>query len=175
MNESGEEDIMRAFFRTQVGNIGEILPPVLAIAERHSRGLGRDTSTAILEANRIILVCPFCVPYKGTVHNFWQTVLRSALEFREVHMRIYGVELPMIKPWTSQSTIIDALLGLFEGTRRYIENPATGFERNQNTSEPISQLPDLASVVLACAQEKLDWLGRSVPRCIFLLWLTPLL
>jgi hypothetical protein len=61
MNESGEEDIMRAFFRTQVGNIGEILPPVLAIAERHSRGLGRDTSTAIPEASRIILVCSFCV------------------------------------------------------------------------------------------------------------------
>jgi nuclear pore complex protein Nup133 len=59
MNESGEghhEDVMRAFFRHHVGNIGELLPPVLAIAERSSRGSNRSLSAALREANSIMLV-----------------------------------------------------------------------------------------------------------------------
>jgi len=78
----------------------------------------------------------------------------AAFDFREHNLRVYGVELPLINPWTSQPVIVDTLFGLFEGTTRCIEADSEASEGNSE------QLPELASILLACIQERLDWLGR---------------
>jgi hypothetical protein len=59
MNEIGEghhEDIVRAFFRYKVGEIGNLLPHVMEITRKSAYELGRSLSAALPEANRIVLV-----------------------------------------------------------------------------------------------------------------------
>lgn len=59
MNEVGEghhEDIVRAFFRFRIGDIGNLLPRVMEITRKSAYELGRSLSTALPEANRIVLV-----------------------------------------------------------------------------------------------------------------------
>jgi nuclear pore complex protein Nup133 len=65
----------------------------------------------------------------------------------------------MIKPWSSQPAIIDVVLGLFDTTTKAIDSSTPGDDTNDNT-EPNIQLPDLAAILFACIQERLDWLGR---------------
>jgi nuclear pore complex protein Nup133 len=66
----------------------------------------------------------------------------------------------VIDPWTSQPAVIDTVLDLFEGATRYIETPTPSPGASAVKGGPIDQLPELASVLLACIQERLEWLGR---------------
>jgi len=62
----------------------------------------------------------------GTLrHNVFtpqQTVPRSALEYRAYNLDVYGIDLPMRKPWTSRPSVIDTVLSLFDllGEDRYL-------------------------------------------------------
>jgi nuclear pore complex protein Nup133 len=68
----------------------------------------------------------------------------------------------MIKPWSSRPAIIDTVLEFFNVTTECIETLAPGSELVNRDREPMSQMPELAAILLACLQERLDWLGRCV-------------
>jgi hypothetical protein len=84
-------------------------------------------------------------------------VLKSALDYREYNLGVYGIELPMLGPWTSKPAVIDIVLGLFDNTTRFVESSESGGDQNL-----LAQLPELASILFACIQERLDWLERRV-------------
>jgi nuclear pore complex protein Nup133 len=72
---------------------------------------------------------------------------------------VYGIELPMIAAWTGKPTVIDIVLGLFSMTTKFVESPPSESGVDQGL---LTQLPELASILFACIQERLDWLGRCV-------------
>jgi nuclear pore complex protein Nup133 len=87
-------------------------------------------------------------------------VIKAAFDYRDYNLGVYGIELPMLKPWTSKASIIDIVLGLFDTTTKLVESPSTESEAVRMSSEPNMQLPELASVLFACIHERLEWLGR---------------
>ncbi|TFK42541.1 hypothetical protein BDQ12DRAFT_732185 [Crucibulum laeve] len=141
----GHEDIMRAFFRYRVKDIGDLIRGVMRTVEKASDETHRDPAEFLPEANRIVI-----------------TVLRSAFNFRATHLALYGIELPMIRPWTSRSSIIDVVLTLFEASTKVIDYPAPGSASSNRNQEPATQLPDLAAILFECIQERLNWLGSTV-------------
>ncbi|KAF5381087.1 hypothetical protein D9615_003993 [Tricholomella constricta] len=147
MGEIGQghhEDIIRAFFRSNVADIGLLLRKVDEAATQAALLTGREIIEFLPEANRIVL-----------------TVLSSAFDYREYNLGVYGIELPMIKPWSSRPAVIDLVLSLFYATTQAIDAPAHGSAADGG-SEPNSQLPDLAGTLFACIQERLDWLGSPI-------------
>ncbi|TFK76396.1 hypothetical protein BDN72DRAFT_755585 [Pluteus cervinus] len=135
------EDIARAFFRAKVSDVGKLLRKVVEIAEHMAEQSGRKLETLLPESNRIVL-----------------TILGSALEYRRHNWGVYGLEAPMIKPWTSQPGVIEVVLELFESTTRAVDSNENGHSQERRQNAPGSQLPDLASILFACIQERLDWL-----------------
>ncbi|KAF8892544.1 Non-repetitive/WGA-negative nucleoporin C-terminal-domain-containing protein [Infundibulicybe gibba] len=142
IEESDHEDIMRAFFRLRVGDIGRLITKIPEVAVQVTRESDHDLASLLPEANRVVL-----------------TVLKSAFDYREYNFGVYGIELPMIKPWTSRPSVIDVVLGLFDASTKVVDSPDTDTSKD---SEPNTQLPDLAGVLFACLQERLDWLGSAV-------------
>ncbi|KAG6851014.1 hypothetical protein H0H93_004501 [Arthromyces matolae] len=146
INEGHHEDVIRAFFRFRVADIGRLISKIGAAATQ-AAGLSRRNIIEFLpEANRIVL-----------------TALNSAFDYRDYNLQVYGIELPMIQPWSSKPAVIDVVLGLFDTTTKAIE-AASSTHAAKDESEPSTQLPDLATVLFACIQERLDWLGSSVAR-----------
>jgi nuclear pore complex protein Nup133 len=89
---------------------------------------------------------------------YYQTILESVFEYREYNSGVYGIELPLISPWTSTDQIINALLQIDELTDKNIELSRT------ELAEPKSQIPRLVAVLFACFNERIEWLSRSVHR-----------
>ncbi|KAG6900855.1 hypothetical protein C0993_009973 [Termitomyces sp. T159_Od127] len=141
INEGHHEDVIRAFFRLRVADIGRLISKVGEAATQAARLSQRDIIEFLPEANRIVL-----------------TALTSAFDYREYNLQVYGIDLPMIRPWSSKPAVIDVVLGLFDATTKAIEAPS-GVHRTTTDSEPSAQLPDLAAVLFTCIQERLDWLG----------------
>ncbi|KIM87137.1 hypothetical protein PILCRDRAFT_64451 [Piloderma croceum F 1598] len=147
MNEVGEghhDDIVRAFFRYRVGDIENLLPHVMAITRKSAYELGRSLSAALPETNRIVL-----------------TVLKASFDYRDYNLGVYGIELPMLKPWTSRNTVIEIVMGLFDTTTKLVESPSADSEAVRMSSEPNKQLPELAAVLFSCIHERLEWLGSA--------------
>jgi nuclear pore complex protein Nup133 len=69
---------------------------------------------------------------------------------------VYGVELPMIKPWTSRPAVIDAVLKLVDSVTKV----ATTSGGSNVPMDVVDMLPELATLLFACMQERLDWLSR---------------
>jgi hypothetical protein len=91
----------------------------------------------------------------------YQTILKSAFGYGGYNLGVYGIELPMIDPWTSRPAVIDIVLNLFEVTTKFIDSPTSRTDpTGSNKKEADEQLPELASVIFACIQERLAWLGR---------------
>jgi len=88
-----------------------------------------------------------------------QTVLGSALEFREHNARVYGLELPMFDAWTSSRSMTSLVYTLFTTTAEKVDSAG---RQIQSTEEPHSQLPELAGILFACFQERLDYLELYV-------------
>ncbi|PFH54313.1 hypothetical protein AMATHDRAFT_72820 [Amanita thiersii Skay4041] len=145
VEDTQHEDVMRAFFRFRIDEIGKLIRKIIEVASRAPTESGVNLDQLLPETNRAVL-----------------TVLRSALEYRNYNLGVYGVELPMVKPWTSRPAVIDAVLGLFDATTKVVEKPLTDGSVASPESEPNSQLPELAEVLFACVQERLDWLGSNV-------------
>ena len=66
----------------------------------------------------------------------------------------------MIKPWSSRPSVIDVVLEFFDATTKCLDELPAGSEHVNLDKEPKSQLPELAAILLACFQERLDWLRR---------------
>ncbi|KAG6866953.1 hypothetical protein C0991_003869 [Blastosporella zonata] len=138
------EDIIRAFFRLRVADIGLLIRKVGEAATHAARLTQQGVIGFLPEANRIVL-----------------TVLNSAFDYRDYNLQVYGIELPMIRPWSSKPAVIDAVLGLFDATTKAVE-AASGDQYTKNESEPSTQLPDLAALLFTCIQERLNWLASPV-------------
>ncbi|KIL69792.1 hypothetical protein M378DRAFT_69338 [Amanita muscaria Koide BX008] len=148
MEEVGDlqhEDVMRAFFRSRISEVGKLIKRVMKVALQAPAELDPDLNKSLPETNRIVL-----------------TLLQSAFEYREYNMGVYGVQRPMIKPWSSRPSIIDAVLGLFDTTTKVVDKPLPDKSLLNVGNEPSSQLPELAEILFACVQERLDWLGSAV-------------
>ena len=65
----------------------------------------------------------------------------------------------MIKPWTSRPAVIDAVLTLVDTVTKV----ATESGGNSAGKDVVDMLPELATLLFACVQERLDWLARQVP------------
>ncbi|KAF9013861.1 hypothetical protein BDQ17DRAFT_1320576 [Cyathus striatus] len=144
MSEVGDgqhEDVMRAFFRLHAADIGLLIRKVLELSKVASGESGISLSHFLPEANSIVV-----------------TALRSSFDYRACNLGVYGIELPMIKPWTSRPAVIDVVLSLFDASTKTVEPSAT---EHNSKKEPYNQLPELASVLFECIQERIDWLGSS--------------
>ena len=64
----------------------------------------------------------------------------------------------MIDPWTSQPIVIDIVNELFLLSTQLTEAGANDQESSRTKKLPKSQLPDLASALFRCLQERLKWL-----------------
>lgn len=161
VGEQYHEDCVRAFFRLRVDGIGELLLHVADILRRNHHNL----SYYISEANQTILVSPprqTSRRFVLTLHFDMQTVLRSAVGYREYNQGVYGIDLPLINAWTSQPSIIDVVSESLKNTTSLIESPSADAETASARVELKAQVPDLASTLFTCIQERLDWLGRCV-------------
>ncbi|KAF7338280.1 Methyltransferase type 11 [Mycena venus] len=144
VQEGHYEDIVRAFFRLRVGDMGLLLPQVTDVTAKLAQNSGRDLVELLPEANRIIL-----------------TVITSAIEYRDYNLGVYGILLPMIDPWTSSPAVIDVILGLFESTTKVLDSSTRAGVVLERNSYANSQLPELATILFACIQERLDWLASA--------------
>lgn len=145
IGEGGHEDVLRAFFRFRVADIGRLIKKVKDTATAAARNTGRNIVDFLPEANRIVI-----------------SVLRSAFDYRVYNLGVYGIELPMIKPWTSRPLVIDVVLALFDASTKASEARSASGGAQPRSGEPYTQLADLAEILFACIQERLDWLGRFV-------------
>ncbi|KAJ7685205.1 hypothetical protein DFH06DRAFT_34186 [Mycena polygramma] len=142
VHEGQYEDVVRAFFRLRVADIGLLLPHVTDVTAKLAQNSGRDLVELLPEASLVIL-----------------TVLNAAMEYREYNLGVYGILLPMVDPWTSSPAIIDVIVGLFESTNKILESSLRAGVVIERSSHANNQLPELATVLFACVQERLDWLA----------------
>ncbi len=143
VGESSHDDVLRAFFRLRVMDLGRLIKKVKRAATGAARNTGRGIIDFLPEANRIVI-----------------TVLRSAFEYRLYNLGVYGIELPMINPWTSRASVIDVVLALFDASTKASEAQSGSAAAQSRQGEPHTQLAELAEILLACVQERLDWLSR---------------
>lgn len=74
MNEVGEghhEDVVRAFFRYKVRDLGNLLPHVVEITRISAHELGRSLSASLPEANSIVLVSRCSLMPNRFTHEPW--------------------------------------------------------------------------------------------------------
>ncbi|KAF9564613.1 hypothetical protein CPC08DRAFT_684782 [Agrocybe pediades] len=143
MQEVGDghhEDPVRAFFRTRVGEIGKVSKKVVDVVKSAEKNSQSNINAQLAEASNILT-----------------TVLKSAFDYRDYNMEVYGVVLPMNQPWTSRPSIIDALLSLFEMITKAVEPTSTNV-RDKGRDLLIAELPKLAAVLFQSVKERLDWL-----------------
>ncbi|KAH7921734.1 hypothetical protein BV22DRAFT_1095926 [Leucogyrophana mollusca] len=146
--DTAHDDVVRAFFKYRAADVGRLLGYVVGAVEG-AGGVGGEGmnggggGTGLVEANASVL-----------------TVLQSAFDYRAYNLGVYGVDLPMIKPWTSRPTVIDVVLKLVDASAGVAEG-GVGAGAN-GAREAREQLPALATVLFACVSERLDWLGSAI-------------
>lgn len=143
INDTDHEDLMRAFFRTKVSDIGFLIRKVFEVITISSKVTGRELSELLPEANQIVI-----------------TALRSAFDYRKSHEQVYGIDNPMQSSWTSRKKTIATLLDLFNATTTVVDN--TSANSGSASREPGSQLPELASLILECGAERLNLLSSPI-------------
>jgi nuclear pore complex protein Nup133 len=95
-------------------------------------------------------------------------MLVSAREYRAHNGSVYGLQLPMIHPWTSRSGVIDLVLELFNATADLLESPSNNnIDDEDRTPQaqgetPHVQLPQLAALLFAVLNEHLEYLASPV-------------
>lgn len=68
MGDASHEDVVRAFFRSHVGDIGRLLKKVADTLGAVAKSAMGNVQTLLPEANRIVVVCSF--PYLALLINF---------------------------------------------------------------------------------------------------------
>lgn len=134
LHPSASHDVIRDFFRYRVAEIGRLIPFMVERIERAGEGAMREVGGAVV------------------------TILQAALSYRAYNLAVYGVELPMIKPWTSRPSAIDGVLKLVDTATRFALDPS----KANTKSASRDLLPELATVFFACVQERLDWLDSPI-------------
>ncbi|KAK0485184.1 Non-repetitive/WGA-negative nucleoporin C-terminal-domain-containing protein [Armillaria novae-zelandiae] len=145
IQEGHHEDVIRTFFRIHIADIGILIQRILDITLKLAQATDRNTGEFIAEANRIVL-----------------TVLRSAFDYREYNQGVYGIDFPMISPWTSDINVINVVQGLFDATTHLVESVTASAGHAITGDEPAEQLPELAAILFACMQERLDYLSSPI-------------
>ncbi|CCM02415.1 uncharacterized protein FIBRA_04513 [Fibroporia radiculosa] len=145
------EDCVRSFLKSGVEAIGGLIPCVLDVVRRSLHAHSQNLSEDICESNRIVL-----------------TILQSAISYRIYNSGVYGIELPLLDPWSSQPNIIEVVFELVIATTKVVETPSPDAESTQTRVQLREQLPELASTLFTCIQERLRWLesplSASDPR-----------
>ncbi|OSX65290.1 hypothetical protein POSPLADRAFT_1054050 [Postia placenta MAD-698-R-SB12] len=141
VGEGNHDDFVRAFFRMKVEDLGGLLPYVLGIVRQSSYEHSLSLPDDISQANWIVV-----------------TILKSAISYREYNMAVYGITLPLLDPWSSQPSVVEVLSELFSLTTKLVETPVADPEIVKARAVPKGQLPELATWMFACIQERLDWL-----------------
>ena len=162
MDEIGDgphEDVMRAFFRYHVADIAKLLKKVLDIVHASSTASNSNLLHILPEANRVVLVSLVIGTFQYKVFTPSQTVLRSALEYRDYNLEVYGIDLPIRKPWTSRPSAIDSVLSLFDLSTKVLETSG-GSSIQATDREPGTQLPTLAAILFESVKERLDELSK---------------
>ncbi|KAJ3934928.1 MAG: hypothetical protein NXY57DRAFT_593318 [Lentinula lateritia] len=129
------EDFMRAFFKFHLNDLGLVMEQIPDVCLNAAQQTGRNIGDLLPEANRILL-----------------TVLTAAFKHRDHNVITYGLDLPMINPWTSTSSIIDGIIALFDTTTG-ISTVVT------KDSELHHQVPELAEVLFACISQRVERLA----------------
>lgn len=73
---------------------------------------------------------------------------------------MYGIDLPLIQPWTSEPAVIDIVSYLFDVTSKLVESPSSPTSPAHPTLQ--QQLPDLASVLFYAFHEWCAWLSSPL-------------
>ncbi|EPS98566.1 hypothetical protein FOMPIDRAFT_1061291 [Fomitopsis schrenkii] len=141
VGEGFHEDFVRAFFRLKVQDIGGLLPHVVEIIRKASHEHSHDLAEDNWQANESVL-----------------TILQSALDHRDLNKGVYGLDYPLIDPWTSQLTTCNIVAELFGTTEKLVESTTADPDTAESRNKPRAQLPELAALLFTCIQEHLDWL-----------------
>ncbi len=152
---------MRAFFRLKVDDIGSLLPHVMSVLRSSVHDPTRGLLKTVPQANSTILVRPISHSYKlpPVLTTKMQTVLQSAVNYRQYNSGVYGIEGPLIRPWTSLPVVLDIVYELFSVTTKLAES-SNDLQPSRRRTEAKGQLPELASVLFLAFQERLQWLRR---------------
>ncbi|KAK0500496.1 hypothetical protein EDD18DRAFT_1307884 [Armillaria luteobubalina] len=142
IQEGHHEDVIRTFFRIRIADIGILIQRIPDITLKLAQATGGNTGEFIAEANRIVLIL-------------------SAFDYREYNLGVYGIDLPMINPWTSDINVIDVVRGLFDTATNLVESVTASAGHAIRDDETAEQLPELAAILFACMQERVDYLSRS--------------
>ncbi|KAF8136731.1 hypothetical protein EV363DRAFT_1395817 [Boletus edulis] len=134
------QDITRDFFKHHVSDVGKLLVFMVDYLDQ-LEGSGFGGIGALKEIGGAVVA-----------------TLQAALSYRAYNLGVYGVELPMIKPWTSRPAMIDAILKLVE----VVTKVATDNGGNSTAKDVVDMLPELATLLFACVQERLDWLASPM-------------
>ncbi|KIM58886.1 hypothetical protein SCLCIDRAFT_127429 [Scleroderma citrinum Foug A] len=136
------QDVVRDIFKYRVPDIGRLLVFMVEYLDRLG-SMGTSGTGALKEIGAAVV-----------------TTLQAALSYRAHNLCVYGVELPIIKPWTSRPVVIDAVLKLVDSA----SNVATdsGASSSASAKDVIDLLPEFATLLFACVQERLDWLGSPM-------------
>lgn len=141
-DEGHHEDIMRAFFRLQTREIGDLLPYVEHLVQEIIK------NPPLFEGNPDVLC-------RGS--EYILCILDSAWAYRDTNLGVYGVVKPMIRPWTSTSSIVEIVLNFFNLVDQTLSKIAPEAE-DALTREMRSQLPRLGTAVFRAFQERQEWL-----------------
>ncbi|TEB36359.1 hypothetical protein FA13DRAFT_1727949 [Coprinellus micaceus] len=147
MAELGElkhEDVMRAFFRTRVAELGRLIRKVAEVIKMSAEQTKRDVYQLLPEANQIVIV-----------------TLHAAFKYRSANHSRYYLEAPMISAWTSRPGTIDIVLSLFDLTTKAFDAAAAGSISLTETALH-DQLPQLAALLFECVSERLQWLSSPI-------------
>ncbi|KAF9518381.1 hypothetical protein BS47DRAFT_1325354 [Hydnum rufescens UP504] len=147
------EDLVRLFFRTQIGNIEVIFEELQKVAENitASFDLGAGGIAVVSESTRILL-------------NMWE----SGSRHRHAEAALYGVDDTklLVSLWTGEPRQIKVAQFFLEATVRALKEEVASEKNASSTVHEATnalrfQLKELATMVLAMWQERHDYLASN--------------
>jgi len=141
LGSTGDEDVVRSFFRKQVLHIDRLLETVYTTfqAAVNATGPGADLTAWVLEANRIFLLA-----------------IRAASQLRLHETETYQVDKlhPMAELWTASDGIIGDLDSLYGATQRLIKDRTRTY--GSAVDEPPPAHPSAAAVASGAVAAQKD-------------------
>ncbi|WVQ78640.1 hypothetical protein IAT38_000727 [Cryptococcus sp. DSM 104549] len=123
-----DEDFVRAFFRTEVQNLDELLMLVLGRFSDGAQSAEQETQAEwVTEVNQIFI-----------------NVVRAAAQYREEEATTYDIdrEMPAVELWTASDALIDSMDYLYSATEQLIR------ERTRDLGSVIDEAPAPAALAI---------------------------